>query len=213
MSTENNKQKIENIKKLIENFCDANLHKMYKAYILNLCHATSRNKSLNMSRGKNEIWAASLIHAIGRLNFLYDANNPDGHQITLDALCDFFQTKKSTIGNKANLITKACNIRIGQPEYSRPDITDMATIYQTPDGLLIDKNTARKMLGEEFVVETASEEESAEIERFMAERKRLEEEKMQQKKARRLEINRMIAEKKKAKKMESDHKQLSLFDI
>jgi hypothetical protein len=34
MSTENNKQKIENIKKLIENFCDANLNKIYKACIM-----------------------------------------------------------------------------------------------------------------------------------------------------------------------------------
>jgi len=213
MSTETSKQKIEAIKKLIEDFCDTNLHKMYKAYVLNLWHAASRNKILNMSKGKNEIWAASLIHAIARLNFLYDHNNPDGHHMTLDALCDFFQTKKSTIGNKASLISKICNIRIGQPEYCRSDITDMTTFYQTPNGMIIDKNAARKIFGKEIVVETASEEESAEIERFMAERKRLEEEKLQQRKARRFEINRMIAEKKKAKKLERDKKQLKLFEI
>ncbi|KPA15066.1 hypothetical protein MHK_004735 [Candidatus Magnetomorum sp. HK-1] len=213
MSAENNKQKIKAIKKLIADYCDANLHKMYKAYILNLWLAASRNKSLNMSKGKNEIWAASLIHAIARLNFLSDHKNPDEHHVTLDALCDYFQTKKSTIGNKATLIIKNCNIRTGQPEYCRSDITDMTTFYKTQDGLIIDKNTARKMFGKEIVVETASEEESAEIERFMAERKRLEEEKLQQKKERRLEINRMIAEKKKAKKIEWDKKQLRLFDI
>jgi hypothetical protein len=33
MYTENNKQKIVATKKLIENFCDANLNNLYKAYI------------------------------------------------------------------------------------------------------------------------------------------------------------------------------------
>ena len=45
----------------------------------------------------------------------------------------------------------------------------------------------------------------------MTERNRLAEEKLQRKKARRLEINRMIAEKKKTKRLERDKKQLSLF--
>jgi hypothetical protein len=211
MSTENNKQKIETIKKLIENFCDANLNKIYKAYIMNLCDAAGRNKSLNISRGKNEIWATSLIHVIARLNSLYDDNNSDGHHMTFDALCDFFQMNKITIRNKAKQITKACDIRVGQPEYSNSDIMDVTTFLKKQDRLKINKSTSRATLDKKIVFEIASEEESAEIERFMAEQKRLEEEKLQQKKARRLEINRMIAEKKKAKKEKGAHKQLKLF--
>jgi len=211
MAIKNNKQKIETIKKLIENFCDANLNKIYKTYIMNLCDAASRNKSLDIRRGNNENWAASLIHAIASLNFLYDDNNSDGHHMTLDALCDFFQINKTTICNRAKQITKVCDIRIGQPEYSNSDIMDMTTFFEKHNRLKIHKCTSSGSFDKEIAVEIASEEESAEIERFMAEQKRLEEEKLQQKKARRLEINRMIAEKKKAKKREGAHKQLKLF--
>lgn len=211
MSGDDKKREAETIKKMIGEFCESNLHPMYKEYVLNLCDLVSRKRNPDITRGKNEIWAASLIHAIARLNFLYDETNPDGHRMTLDALCEFFQTKKTTIVNKANLITKTCGIRIGQPEYSRSDITDMTTFYMTPEGFVINKSTLREMAGKEIVVEIADEEESAEIDRFMAERKRLEEEKLQRKKERRLEINRKIGEKKKAKKLERDKKQLGLF--
>jgi hypothetical protein len=148
---------------------------------------------------------------IARLHSLYDDNNSDGHHMTFDALCDFFQMNKTTIRNKAKQITKACDIRIGQPEYSNSDIMDVTTFFKKQDRLKINKSTSRASLDKKIVFEIASEEESAEIERFMAEQKRLEEEKLQQKKARRLEINRMIAEKKKAKKEKGAHKQLKLF--
>jgi hypothetical protein len=212
MSTKNNQQKIEAIKKLIENFCDANLNQIYKAFIMNLFDAVSRNKSFKISRGKNEAWAASCIHAIACLNFLYDNdNNSDGQHITFDALCDFFQMHKTTIRSRAKQIAKACDIRIGQPEYSNSDIMDIDTFFEKENRLKINKSTSRERLDKEIVLESANEEEFDEIERFMDEQQRLVEEKLQKKKARRLEINRMIAEKKKAKKEESAHKQLKLF--
>jgi len=211
MSTINKKQKIEAIKKLIENFCDANLNKNIKTYLMNLCDAASRNKSLDINRGKSENWAASLIHTVARLNLLYDENNSDGFHITFDAVCAFFQVSKTTIRNRAKLITEACDIRPGLPEYSNSDIMDINTFFEKHNRLKLNKSTSEASLEKEIVFEIASEEESAEIECFMAEQKRLEAEKLQQKKARRLEINRMIAEKKKAKKEESGHKQRELF--
>jgi hypothetical protein len=42
--------------------------------------------------GKIEIWAASIIYTIARLNFLFDKAN--GVYITPDIICDFFNTKK-----------------------------------------------------------------------------------------------------------------------
>ena len=90
----------------------------------------NKQKIETISRGKNEIWATSLIHAIARLNSLYDNNSSDGHHMTFDALCDFFQMNKTTIRNRAKQITKACDIRIGQPEYSNSDIMDVTTFFK-----------------------------------------------------------------------------------
>jgi len=208
-----NKPKVEAIQKLIEDYCDANLDNMYKEIVLNLCEAASQNKDLKMSLGKNEIWAGSLIHVIAQLNLLYDHENSDRPHITFDSLCEFFQASKASITRKGNLIKKVCNNQIGQPKYSHSDIVDIDTFFERNKALRADNSSKKRFLEKELVIKTASEEESAEIDRFMAEQKRLENEKLQQKKARRLEINRMIAEKKKAKKREIDKKQLKLFDI
>jgi hypothetical protein len=83
---------------------------------------------------------------IARLNSLYD-NNSDGHHMTFDALCDFFQMNKTTIRNRAKQITKACDIRrIGQPEYSNSDIMDITTFFEKQDRLKINKSTSRESL-------------------------------------------------------------------
>jgi len=246
MSTKNNKQRVKKIKKLIEDFCDANLDNVYKTFILNLLDTACREKFINNHGGKNEVIAASLINVIARLNFLYDNNNADNpNHITMDTLSDFFQLHKSTIRINTNKLTEAIEIRIGPeysnsdimdintffeksnrakqiakandipidlPDYSNSDIMDIKTFFEKNNDLSRKKNMSMDFM-DEFVVETASDEESAEIERFMADKIRLEEEKLLKKKARRLEINRMIAEKKKAKKKESTHKQLKLFDV
>ncbi|RMG28934.1 MAG: hypothetical protein D6730_04810 [Bacteroidetes bacterium] len=55
-------------------------------------------------RGKEEIWAAAVVHAIGQVNFLYDKSFEP--YITFDELNEYFGTKKSSVGNKAAKIRK-----------------------------------------------------------------------------------------------------------
>jgi hypothetical protein len=50
---------------------------------------------------------------------------------------------KITIRNRAKQITKACDIRIGQPEYSNSDIMDMTTFFEKHDRFKINKSTSR----------------------------------------------------------------------
>jgi hypothetical protein len=144
---------------------------------------------------------------IARLNFLFD---PESELfISADTVCDFFSTKKSTIGNKATQIEKACNLGLGAEGLCSPDITDALTLVELPSGLVVPKNM---LTGFDIVYELADEEETKELEEFMAEQQRLKERKAAEKKARRAEINRKIAEDKKKKKKERD-KQLKLFDL
>ncbi|MEE8430825.1 MAG: DUF6398 domain-containing protein [Candidatus Desulfatibia sp.] len=197
-------EKINAIKKIIHSFCAKHLNEELESYALRLYDTIGRKRKFTIIRGKKEIWAASIIYVIARLNFLFDKENE--YYITADAICDFFKTKKSTIGNKATQIETACKLGLGAEGYCSKHITDTFTFYQTPEGFIIPKS----MLGDkELVVEFVDGEEAEELNRYIEEKHRIEEQKAQERKARRTEINRKIAEKKKKKK---DDRQLSLFD-
>ena len=80
-----------------------------------------RKRKIDITRGKKEIWSASIIHTIARLNFLFDKQNEN--YITADTICDFFDTKKTTVGNKATQIEKECKLRMGAEGYCSKEIS------------------------------------------------------------------------------------------
>ena len=95
--TKNEKMvKINTIKEIIHDFCAKHLNEELESYALRLCDTIGRKRKLTITRGKKEIWAASIVYVIARLNFLFDKENE--YYITTDTICDFFKTKKSTIG-------------------------------------------------------------------------------------------------------------------
>jgi len=198
-------ERLKEIKELVVSFCVAHLNEELKGYALKLCDTLGRKRKISITQGKKEIWAASIIYVIARLNFLFDVENE--LFLSADTICDFFGTKKSTIGNKATQIEKACNLGMGSQGFSSSGISDALKLVELPNGLVIPKG----MLSDrEIVIEFMDEKESREFQEYLAEQERLKEHKAAEKKARRAEINRKIAEDKKKKK-EQD-RQLSLFD-
>jgi len=199
-------ERIQEIKELVQAFCNRHLNEELTGYALKLCDKLGRKRTLSIVRGRKEIWAAAIVYVIARLNFLFDMENE--FFLTADTICDFFGAKKSTVGNKATQIEKACKLGLGAEGFCSPHISDCLTFVQTPDGFILPKS----MLAEpEIVVEFVEGEEAEGLERFMVERLRRKEREAAEKKARRREINLKIAEKKKKKKKEHD-KQLGLFD-
>ncbi|MBU4477707.1 MAG: hypothetical protein KKH34_01220 [Candidatus Omnitrophica bacterium] len=63
-----NKRLIE-IKEILRGFCREYLNEELKNYITKLCDDLGRKRKINVLRGKKEVWAASIIYAISRLNF------------------------------------------------------------------------------------------------------------------------------------------------
>ena len=200
-------ERLNEIRQLVLAFCEEHLNEELAVYALKLCEALGRKRKISINRGSKEIWAASIVYVIARLNFLFDPESE--FCLTADTICDFFGTKKSTIGSKATHIENVCNIGLGAEGFCSPKISDSLTLVELPNGLVIPKS----MLPEfKFVVEAANDEETKELEEFMAEQQQLKEREIAEKKERRAEINRKIAEDKKKKKKEND-KQLDLFDL
>lgn len=104
MSKEKLKEKVDKITKLAANFCAQKLNEEYFELAEKVIGKLSRKKPSPLLRGKEEIWAAGVVHAIGHVNFLYD--NSFEPYITFDELNEYFGTKKSSVGNKAAEIRK-----------------------------------------------------------------------------------------------------------
>ena len=200
-------KRLNEIRQLVLAFCEEHLNEEMADYALKLCETLGRKRKISINRGSKEIWAASIVYVIARLNFLFDSESE--FFLTADTICNFFGTKKSTIGSKASHIENICNLGLGAEGFCSPEISDSLTMVEMPNGLVIPKSMLTEL---DFVVEAANDEEERELEEFMAEQQRLKAQKIAEKKARQAEINRKIAEDKKKKKKEND-KQLGLFDL
>jgi len=191
-------ERLKEIKELVVSFCVECLNEELQSYALKLCDTLNRKRKISITSGKKEIWAASIIYVIARLNFLFDSENE--LFLSADTICDFFGTKKSTVGNKATQIEKACSLGIGAEGFCSPEISDSVTLVELSNGLIIPKSMLPDF---EIVYELADEEESREMEKFIAEQERLKEREAAEKKERRTEINRKIAEAKKKRRKKS----------
>ena len=199
-------ERLKEIKELVGYFSVEHLNEELQSYALKLCDTLGRKRKISITSGNKEIWAASIIYVIARLNFLFDSENE--LFLSANTICNFFGTRKSTIGSKATQIEKACKLGFGAEGFCSPEISDAMTLVELPSGLVVPKSMLPKP---NIIVEFADEKEEEEFQKYMADQQRLKEQKAAEKKARRTEINRKIAEDKKKKKKEQD-RQLSLFD-
>jgi Domain of unknown function (DUF6398) len=190
------KGRLNQIRRMVEGFGNQQLNEELTGYALKLCETLGRKRKLNIRRGKTEIWAAAIVYAIARLNFLFDAENEN--HLTPDSICEFFGTKKSTIGNKATQIEKACNLELGAEGYCSRHISESFTLVETPEGFILPKSM---LAHKEVVIEFVEGEEAEELNRLFEEQQRIEEQKAQERKARRSKVG-----------TKRDDRQLSLFD-
>ena len=113
-------------------------------FALELWARVCRKKDAICERGKPEVWAASAVHAIARMNFLYDRTKPN--HIEFGDVCDHFGTKKTTVGNKATQIERTLKLSPrGEPGLVRRDLLERLTIVRSPEGLAFTFKEAKKL--------------------------------------------------------------------
>ena len=110
------KLKQEQLIELTSKFCDDNLSDDYKEQCIKLIEKLGRKHNVPFKRGKLEIWFGGIIYVIARENFLFDISNP--YYLTGDLICDYFNTKKSTVRKKADLIEDLVNIASVHPSFA-----------------------------------------------------------------------------------------------
>ena len=126
----------EKIIELVSSFCDDELNDEYKELCVKLVGKLGRKRNSPLKRGKVEIWASAVVYAIGQINFLFDkASEP---YATPDDICSYFNTKKSTVSNKAHEIREMCDLGHFDEEFSTTHMMEsLPTFTFDENGLMM----------------------------------------------------------------------------
>lgn len=109
----------EKTKELIEltrEFCDNFLDDEYKHLSEKLIRKMSRKHNVPFLRGREDIWAASIIHALGRINFLFDQHSKP--HVSAAVISKHFKASKKYVSEKATKILDMLKIRHWDKEFS-----------------------------------------------------------------------------------------------
>lgn len=123
---------------ITDRICAENLDEEYGGLCRDVIGRLGRKRPSPLVRGDLAIWAAGVVYAVGRLNFLLDpAQTPHA---TADDLSGWLGVKKTTMSNKARLIRETLKLHDYEPELMRRELLDNhpLTWILEVDGLPID---------------------------------------------------------------------------
>ena len=104
---------------LVDTFCTQHLNEEYRQIIHHVVGALARKRPSPLSKGKENVWAAAAVHAVGRVNFLDDPSQTP--HCKSKAIYDFFGIGESTGQNKSKEIRDLLKMGPMSPEWTLPD--------------------------------------------------------------------------------------------
>ncbi len=116
------KEKEKHLLEITAEFCNQYLDDEYHKLSEKLIKKLGRKRDVPFQRGKLEIWAASVIHALGSINFLFDKSFEP--YVSSDQICEYFGTKCSTVNNKAKQIKDILKLGHFNSEFSTQGMTE-----------------------------------------------------------------------------------------
>lgn len=141
MTKQEIKQREEKLLEITGAFCVQKLDDDYFQLCEKLIKKLGRKRDVPFQRGKLEIWAAAVIHAIGSINFLFDKSFEP--YMTADQISEYFGTKNSTVSNKAREIKDMFDIWHFSPEFSTQRMIELNPFNQMVmvDGFIVPIDT------------------------------------------------------------------------
>ena len=129
------KQKEEQLIQLVKRFCQDMLDKEYEELSVKLVEKMGRKNDVPFKRGRLDIWASAVIYALAQVNFLFDKSFEP--YLSADDICNYFNTKKSTVSDKARRISDMFNSNQFYSEFSAKSIDEENDFFVlSGDGLL-----------------------------------------------------------------------------
>jgi hypothetical protein len=131
-------EKFVAITALTDTFCAKQLNDEYRVLTHRVVGSLARKRPSPLLKGKENVWAAAAVHAVGRVNFLDDPSQvPHCKPITL---FEFFGVAASTGHNKSKEIRQLLGMGPLSPEWTLPSqLADNPMVWMLQvNGLMID---------------------------------------------------------------------------
>lgn len=125
---------IDQTKHLLSEFGAERLPDIYAEFCLRLCDVIAGSEDLNLHLGRVDIWAATIVYAIARLNFLFSPETPNC--LSADEICSRFGVKKATVSNKASTILEILDIFHDDQRFCAPHITQLFEFIEDEHGFI-----------------------------------------------------------------------------
>lgn len=131
-------EKFAAITALTDAFCERYLNGEYRLLIQRVVGSLARKRPSPLLKGKENVWAAAAVHAIGRINFLDDPSQVPHCKPKI--LFEFFGIAESTGQNKSKEIREALGMGPMSPEWTLPSrLADNPLVWMLQvNGLMID---------------------------------------------------------------------------
>lgn len=131
-------EKFASITTLIDAFCAKHLNEEYRQVIHQVVGALARKRPSPLLRGKENVWAAAAVHAVGRINFLDDPSQSP--HFNSKAIYEFFGIGESTGQNKSKEIRDLLKMGPLSPEWTLPShLAENPLVWMLQvNGLMVD---------------------------------------------------------------------------
>ena len=112
----------EKIVAVTDDVCDRRLNQEYRELARRMTAALCRKRPSPLASGQPRTWAAGIVYALGRVNFLSDQSSYP-YMTTVD-LCSAFGVSESTVHSKARTIENALAIGPLDLQWTLPSIAE-----------------------------------------------------------------------------------------
>jgi len=130
-------EKFAAITALTDALCGKHLNDEYRMLIHRLVGGLARKRPSPLLKGKDNVWAAAAVHALGHVNFLADPSQVPHYKPK--AIYEFFGIAQSTGQNKSKQIREAFGMGPMSPEWTlRRRLADNPLVWMLQvNGLLV----------------------------------------------------------------------------
>jgi len=111
-------EKFADITALADAFCDHHLDEEYRTLIHRVVGSLARKRPSPLLKGREAVWAAAAVHAVGRVNFLDDASRRPHCKPSV--IYEFFGIAESTGQNKSKEIRELLGLNLASHHWLLP---------------------------------------------------------------------------------------------
>lgn len=131
-------EKFAAITALTAAFCEKELNDEYRVLIQRVVGSLARKRPSPLLKGKENVWAAAAVHAIGRINFLDDPSQVPHCKPKI--VFEFFGIAESTGQNKSREIRETLGMGPMSPKWTLPSrLAENPLVWMLQvNGLMID---------------------------------------------------------------------------